>query len=482
MQPDSTFAPVISELQTPTSIYNAAAEPQLLTVKVSDPQGLANIDDVNYDLVKAGASSPVRQGSFSDDGADGDVIAKDGIYSELLTSAFAAGDSGQFELTVEARDRDGNNSNVLSAQIFVLSGGGDSTPRIVQVSTPTSVAVDSAHNFTITVLVADPEGLSDIKRVLYQLFPPESTVPVIEDTLTDSGSNGDEVAGDGIYSAQLSSSLIDRFSDYFLRVQVEDKVGNLSSPTVKTIRGRPFVGNAPVIENASVPRITNVTVSPRIVISADVRDPEGLANVDSVFYRLFLPDGTEDAASPGFLQDDGNAAVSGDTTAGDGRFSGIVDLSGRADTTFVLRVVMQANDLNGKRSSQVSRAVVASIDDSPFILNLIAPSLVQIDPTRDQRLLITLDVRDPQGNDDITLAQFRSFLPDGNEANNSPTLLFDTGDNDEGDAVAGDGIYSRFIFLPSQGVTPGDFRFVFEARDQSGARSNLIEHILTVRR
>jgi hypothetical protein len=110
----------------------------------------------------------------------------------------------------------------------------------------------------------------------------------------------------------------------------------------------------------------------------------------------------------------------------------------------------------------------------------VAPSQVQIDPQRDVKILITIKAKDPQGVADIDTVQFRSFLPSGQEANNSPIQLFDNGDADQGDDRAGDGIFSRFIFLPSQGVTPGDFRFVFQARDKSDLLSNTIEHILRV--
>ena len=106
---------------------------------------------------------------------------------------------------------------------------------------------------------------------------------------------------------------------------------------------------------------------------------------------------------------------------------------------------------------------------------------MQINPAQDTRFQITLDVKDPQGLADIQRVQFRSILPSGQEANNSPLQLFDDGKVDEnGDEVAGDGTYSLIIVLPSQGVTLGDFRFEFTATDQSNLTSNLIEHTLTV--
>ena len=117
---------------------------------------------------------------------------------------------------------------------------------------------------------------------------------------------------------------------------------------------------------------------------------------------------------------------------------------------------------------------------APVIANLVAPDTVQIIPNGVVKILMSIDVSDPQGLSDINFVRFRSFLPGGNEATNSPFDLADDGNSSvTGDDVAGDGTYSILINLPSN-TTTGDFRFVFEAEDKSGKESNIIEHILTV--
>lgn len=480
VRPVQTFKPEVSDLIAPAVVYSNSPARHIISVKVADPQGLGDIDDVSYEITKVGAASASSQGELFDDGFHGDVIAKDGRFSNLIQGSFAQGDSGAYEIEVTARDREGNASESLKAQVFVLRGTENLAPQILQVTAPSSVAIDSAHSFLVAAQVSDPEGLANSLSVTYQFFPPEHATPTEEGPLADDGTQGDVTAGDGVFTTSLRSSLFTRLGDHFLRIEAQDTLGNRSPPQVVIIEGRPRFSNKPVIADVGVPRMVNGNETSEVVITAEVTDLEGLSDIDTVLYHLFLPDGEEASDSPRILLDDGTPSASGDTTAGDGVFSNIFEVQGGGTEPIVYRLVFEAKDRSARASTQVVRQFVVSFDDAPFILNLDAPSLVRIDPDRDQKLLLTIDARDPQGQADIVLVQFRSFLPDGSEASNSPTELFDDGVNDVGDGVAGDGIYSRFIFLPSQGVTPGDFRFVFEARDQTGLGSNVIEHILTV--
>ncbi|MFQ5708370.1 MAG: hypothetical protein ACE5HO_13015 [bacterium] len=360
-QPAQRPEPVLSDLVAPAQIYNASTQKQMISVRVQDDQGLENIAQVRYVLSKNGSSGSSAQGQLKDDGTQGDIVAKDGVFTAFIDGSFAQGDTGIFVLELAARDVDGNISNRLEAEIEVLAGRENLAPQIVRTLVPQQVAVDSSFEFVVAVAVEDADGRTDIQRVLLQFFPPAHPNPTLEQDLVDDGSAGDVNAADGLYSGTLSSGLFKEASDYFLRFQAEDQAGNTSQPVVVSIHGF-FVGNRP-----------------------------------------------------------------------------------------------------------------------PVISNVVAPNTVKIDPNQSTRILITVDVTDPQGLSDIDYVQFRSFLPGGQEADNSPTQLADDGDTaNTGDVVAGDGTFSRLIVLPSSGVPLGDFRFEFQAQDNSGALSNIINHILTV--
>ncbi|MFQ5865544.1 MAG: choice-of-anchor X domain-containing protein [bacterium] len=361
IQPPQKFAPEISNLIAPEVVYNLSPTKHVISVKAVDPQGLDDLDQVRYTITKIGSSSSVATGNLVDDGTQGDIIPKDGVFTTQIDGSFAQSDSGEFSLEVVAEDASGNTSNTLEDTILVLSGTENLPPEIIKVVAPNTVAVDSTFNFVVTVEVSDPEGLSDIQEVKYQFFPPAHPNPTLEDSLVDNGQSGDVTAGDGVYSTTLSSGLFKEASDYFIRFQAQDKAGNKSRAEVVTMRG--------------------IFIRPR----------------------------------------------------------------------------------------------------APVISNLVAPDTVQIDPDQVTKILITVDVMDPQGLSDIDYVQFRSFLPNGQEATDSPFQMADDGNTETtGDAEAGDGTYSIIVNLPPTGVTPGDFTFVFQAKDRSNLFSNVIEHTMTV--
>ncbi len=479
-KPEGGTTPEISDLFAPSVVYYLSSIKYSISVQAEDPQGLDDLAEVQFEIIKSGLSTPVISGVLLDDGTSGDVIPKDGRFTTQIQGSLFQNDTGEFNLEIIATDKNGNISNSLQTRIFVLAGAENNLPEIINVSVPATVPIDSLFEFLIEVEVSDADGLADIEFVLLQFFPPAHPNPTRQDTLLDNGLSGDVTPGDGIYSTRLSSSLINELSDYFLRFQAEDSAGNKSQPVIVSVHGRLKSIGVPEITEVGVPRMVNANDVNQVLISADVSDPQGLSDIDSVLYSLFLPSGQEAQNSPQIMADDGDVATSGDTTAGDGRFSSVLQLQGGDGDPIDFTLIFQAKDKSNVLSATVESRLVVAFTNAPFISNLIAPSSVQINPNQETKILITLDVRDPQGISDIAMTQFRSFLPSGDEANNSPIELFDNGDQDIGDQKAGDGIYSRFIFLPPTGVTPGDFRFVFEATDNSGLKSNSIAHIMNV--
>lgn len=360
-QPPRQTEPTLSNLSAPPVLYNASAIRHPVSVKVQDQQGREDIAEVRYVLFKTGSATILARGPLLDDGTQGDIIPKDGVFTTEIDGRFAQNDTGEFALEVVAEDVSGLLSDVASTTITVRPGEENRPPEIVQTFQPKTLPVDSSFEFILAAKVVDAEGLSDIASVQVQFFPPSHPNPTFEEPLLDDGLSGDQVAGDGIFTKQLSTELFKQASDHFFRFEARDQAGNMSQPVVVTVRGY-RIGNRP-----------------------------------------------------------------------------------------------------------------------PIISNVVAPDTVKINPEQDTPILITVQVADAQGLSDIDNVEFRSFLPDGTEANNSPTQLADDGDTENtGDAVAGDGTYSRIVVLPKSGVPTGDFRFEFRAEDKSGAFSNIINHILTV--
>ena len=93
-------------------------------------------------------------------------------------------------------------------------------------------------------------------------------------------------------------------------------------------------------------------------------------------------------------------------------------------------------------------------------------------------IFTSVEAMDPNGASDILEVYFIVYRPDGT-TNNSKVLLFDDGKPENGDVVAGDGIYSRLIQV-NQNNQKGTYRFEFRAKDRLGDLSNIINHFVLI--
>jgi hypothetical protein len=93
-------------------------------------------------------------------------------------------------------------------------------------------------------------------------------------------------------------------------------------------------------------------------------------------------------------------------------------------------------------------------------------------------ILTSVEAMDPNGQTDILEVYFIVYRPDGS-TNNTKVLLFDDGNSQNGDNVAGDGIYSRLIQV-NQNNQKGTYRFEFRAKDRLGDLSNILNHFVLI--
>jgi hypothetical protein len=93
-------------------------------------------------------------------------------------------------------------------------------------------------------------------------------------------------------------------------------------------------------------------------------------------------------------------------------------------------------------------------------------------------IFTSVGAMDPNGLNDILEVYFIVYKPDGT-TNNSKVLLYDDGKIENGDKLAGDGIYSRLIQV-NQDNDKGTYRFEFRAKDRSGELSNIINHFVLI--
>jgi hypothetical protein len=117
-------APVISDLSMPGNVSLGSSF--TFSLKVSDANGLSDIDSVYYQLYKPNGTLVVNSQGISkfplsdigDTQTTGDVTAGDGIYTMKLT--FPSGQpTGSWKFQFKAVDREGSYSNIITQNVVV---------------------------------------------------------------------------------------------------------------------------------------------------------------------------------------------------------------------------------------------------------------------------------------------------------------------------------------------------------------------------
>lgn len=204
-------------------------------------------------------------------------------------------------------------------------------------------------------------------------------------------------------------------------------------------------------------------------------------DVKEVFCNLVAPDGPQINTDPLQLFDNGDITANSDTVKGDNTYSNRYPLSSSIVTGNIkIQFYVTDNSDNSKLMAVHYVKYTPGIpNEPPVISDLVAPDSAVLG-TPDSLFVLTLKVTDPNGLKDISSVYFNSYIPpNGTPSGQNPYLLNDDGTN--GDNVAGDGIYSITIVLPSTGVATGQYKWEFFAKDRSGALSNKITHYITIK-
>ncbi len=218
-----------------------------------------------------------------------------------------------------------NISNTYTVDLVVSTDVKNFPPRLLEMSAPDSVDIGNQSQTNIIVKAIDFSGLNDIETFTGKLYYPFSTTAGHVFNFYDDGTNNDEIAGDSLFTGTIEHTLINDTGTFSILVDAIDRSGQKSNELFKDIY---FYGNY----NNLPPEILSVTFPDSIqasnttfLIETEVSDPNGLTNIETVYFRTLKPDGTYSSSSFE-LYDDGNlishsGLFSGDAVAGDGIYS-----------------------------------------------------------------------------------------------------------------------------------------------------------------
>jgi hypothetical protein len=210
-----------------------------------------------------------------------------------------------------------------------------------------------------------------------------------------------------------------------------------------------------------------------------------ISGINSIFFDIMDPDNNQLNTSPVFMFDDGLSAH-GDLAAHDSVYSNTYSFSQKfVNGKYSVKYYIADNNGTTLAAVQNFNYNNNQLDIPPVISHLIVPDTLTQQDTSKVLIVVSVTAYDSNGRSDIQSVFYYSYKPDGTIANSgNPIYLFDNGDPNNGDAVAGDGIYSAIVELPAKNaasVPKGTYRWEFQARDREGILSNKIIHNVVIK-
>jgi hypothetical protein len=227
--PTKNDTPILSDLVAPDSLQKGIPDSTFASVKVEDPQGLGNIDAVYYVVTKPDGTSNGIKFPLFDDGRGHDADSGDGIYSTAIAAPLTSSQTGNFTFAFTAVNKNGKTSNTIDKIIKAYDSPIISLPYGEFLAPERTDLLASAK-------VKDIQGQSTIDSVWVDIIYQDSNRFIGAFLLNDLGENGDDVAGDSVYSADIvSPNIVWALGTYGLSFNAIDHDGHRAIPVTRTV-------------------------------------------------------------------------------------------------------------------------------------------------------------------------------------------------------------------------------------------------------
>lgn len=320
-------------------------------------------------------------------------------------------------------------------------------PTGAATASPSSVGTGAQTLIRVAVTPADPPGTN--VAVVANLTAIGGSA---SQALADDGLNGDAVAGDLIFSYRATVALGTSAGAKTLPIVVSDTLAgsprsSATSATVTVLASTNPSGSGSA-SPSSVLRGTSTLLS--VSVTPGISPPSTLINVQATNSELF-------GADPLVLRDDG---LGGDVVAGDSIYSRTVAIAADAPPgAHSVGVVIYDQQL---RFGSATIPLTVQSPTNPTGVGAVNPSSISpLDAT-----LVTVDVENGTSPTSTGIVATANLAALGGPASQA---LLDDGQN--GDAVAGDGIYSALVTVP-WGTPPGDKTVAYSISDAQGRGAN----------
>ena len=327
--PKTGSKPEIVSVRLPDRWTLNSIDSNIVEITVIDPQGFADLETVMMQVFNA-SSEQVFSGQLYDDGGlsgSMDLIAADGVFRNVFVGSDISQESGDFLFTFNISDKTGNAAMEFSK---TAAFSFNQSPQIISATT-LSVLESGMQSLVLNVIARDDDSPAENVNVYLDLRLNNTSIFNEPIQLANDGNiaeNGDAFANDTIYSLIIDSTFAaGKSGNHTLVFFARDEFDDESNPVENDI----FIENEKgYIITTEVP--DTVFRPADIPIKALVGDPQGLDDIQRVYFELKASDGTYIETGPGsrFQQnmfDSGNLIAHGDTTAGDAEYSVILSVT-----------------------------------------------------------------------------------------------------------------------------------------------------------
>jgi len=226
-------------------------------------------------------------------------------------------------------------------------------PSIKIHSVPDVFKWQSEEQVLMMVKVEDPQGVETLDKVSIEIKQGSN----LKDAglMWDDGLNGDIIAENGTFTYSIiPKNLLFSLDPVYFTFLAEDMNGNFSPEIKDTIDVKEFIKNDP-------PQIIEITGPISIsrsqqgnhLLTAKIDDPQGLNDIQKVFFNSFRPDGTASSGNPFFMYDTG---ANGDVEENDGIYSFVFTIS-PSNALGNYRFEIQAQDKSGAKTDVVVHTI-----------------------------------------------------------------------------------------------------------------------------
>jgi hypothetical protein len=316
----------IQPVSVPARISVSKVKTYSISFRVTHPEGLDAIDSVWATFLGSNQSIELETIALFDDGsidypADGDVIAKDGVFTNTFQSDSTVFPLGDVFIQATALDKNQQQRQTN----FIESRSLLNAPPVLAMASVPDTLPSGSPTLLFSVTVQDSNDIDDVTGVFLRLKRGGSTITTTPLSMVNS-----TAADSGTYGAFFDSSFAaEREGDYDLEFQAVDLSGDSSQVLIKTIyleNKAPEIFNLQMVDSLQLPPQGQFNVT---VLRVQANDPQGLTDVDSVYFNSFLPNDSAATNNPFKMFDDG---TSGDSTANDGTYSLTIQIGSNSST------------------------------------------------------------------------------------------------------------------------------------------------------